>query len=132
MPHQTQWLRRTMRKAPLLAMVLAIAAMPMAFAGMGFCRSMPCCPPHVAGHSTSVQQPDCCNTTNCDEAPAATGDYTTTKQLHRHDAVSTPAPVAIIPATVVVERPRTTRDLSPPLATTTLQRRIAILSVFLI
>ncbi len=122
-----------MRKALLLAMALAIVAMPMAFTGVGFCRSMPCCPPHVAGHNTSVHQPDCCNTTNCDEAPAAAGDYTTAKQLHRHDAVFSPtAPVTIIPATVVVERPHTTPDLSPPIATATLQRRIAILSVFLI
>jgi hypothetical protein len=121
-----------MRKALLLAIVLAIVAMPMAFAGVGFCRSMPCCPPHMAGHTTSVHQPDCCNTTACDDAPAAAGAYTTAKQLQRHDVISAHAPVAIIPATLVVERPPITRDLSPPIATATLQRRIAVLSVFLI
>jgi len=132
MLHKTQGLRRVMRKGLLLAMVLAIVAMPMAFAGAGFCRSMPCCPPHMPAHATSVHQPDCCNTTNCDEAPAAASDYTTAKQLQRHDIVSTLAPVAIIPVSVVVEKPHTTRDLSPPIARATLQRRIAILSVFLI
>src|SRR5712691_1963794 len=69
-----------MRRVLILAAMLAIVAIPMAVANIGFCRSMPCCPPHLGAHITNAHQSDCCNTTNCAQAPAAGRDYTSAKQ----------------------------------------------------
>ncbi|MDP9361740.1 MAG: hypothetical protein M3P29_09840 [Acidobacteriota bacterium] len=121
-----------MRKGFIIAALLAIVAMPMAFAGVGFCRSMPCCPPHLAAHLTSIHQPDCCNTTNCDQPPAAAGEYTTAKQIHKQTIVTALVPVAIVPTTLTIGQPLATWEASPPLSPPALQRRIAILSILLI
>ena len=121
-----------MRKGLVVAVLLAIVAMPMAFAGVGFCRAMPCCPPHLAAHSASMQQPDCCNTKNCDRAPDAAGEYTTAKHVHQQTVAPDMVPVAIVSATPAVLAHRVMADASPPLAPPALQRRIATLSVFLI
>ena len=73
MQKSSQGFRAMMRKVVILAAILAIVAIPMAIGNIGFCRSMPCCPPHLGGHITDAHQPDCCNTTNCAQAPAAGG-----------------------------------------------------------
>ena len=84
-----------MRKAFILAAILAIVAIPMAVGNIGFCRSMPCCPPHLGAHITDAHQPDCCNTTNCAQAPAAGRDYTSAKQADHYVPVL--LAVAIVP-----------------------------------
>lgn len=125
-------LRLAMRKGFIIAVLLAIVAMPMAFAGAGFCRSMPCCPPHLAAYMTSVHQPDCCNTSNCDQPPAAAGEYTSEKRLQKQDVAIALVPVVIIPTTLTIGQPFAAWEASPPLPPPALQRRIAILSTLLI
>ena len=39
------------RKTLILTAILAIVAIPMAVGNIGFCRSMPCCPPHPGDSS---------------------------------------------------------------------------------
>src|SRR2546428_8381404 len=89
-----QGFRPMMRRALILAAMLAIVAIPMAIGNIGFCRSMPCCPPHLGGHITDAHQPDCCNTTNCAQAPAAGRAYTTAQEVNPPVLVA----VAILPA----------------------------------
>jgi hypothetical protein len=120
-----------MRRVIILAAVLAIVAIPMAVGDIGFCRSMPCCPPQVGAYITDADQPDCCNTTNCAQAPAAGRDYTSSKQPG-HDAPVLLA-VAILPAVqTFTGRPHFALNAVTPLERQTLQRRIALLSILLI
>jgi hypothetical protein len=121
-----------MRKGFAVAVLLTVVAMPMAFAGVGFCRSMQCCPPHLAAHVTSVHRPDCCNTSSCDQPPAAVSEYTTAKQIHKQPVLVPPLSVAIVPTVLTMRRPLATVEASTPLPPMVLQRRIAILSSFLI
>ena len=121
-----------MRKGFSVVLLLAIVAMPMAFGGVGFCRSMPCCPPHLAAHPASIHQPDCCNTSNCDQPPAAAGEYTTAKRLHAQAITLALVPVVIVPTLFTIRQPLAVWAASPPLPALALQRRIAILSAFLI
>ena len=72
------------RKTLILTAILAIVAIPMAVGNIGFCRSMPCCPPHLGAHMSDAHQPDCCNTTNCSQAPAAGREYMSAKQADQH------------------------------------------------
>ena len=127
-----QRLRPSMRKGFSVALLLAIVAMPIAFGGAGFCRSMPCCTPHPAAHLASIHQPDCCDATNCEQAPAAVGEYTTAKQVHRQTLIRAHTAVAIVPAPFTISQPRSAWMDSPPLPPPALQRRIAILSTLLI
>ena len=127
-----QRLRPVMRKGFILALLLVIVAMPMAFGGVGFCRSMPCCPPHLAAQPASIDQPDCCNTSNCDQPPAAAGEYTIAKRIHKQPIVIARVSVAIVPTLLTISQPRAAWAASSPLPTLALQRRIAILSAFLI
>ncbi len=120
-----------MRRALILAAMLAIVAIPMAVGNIGFCRSMPCCPPHLGAHMADAHQPDCCNTTNCAQAPAAGRDYTNSKQADHH----APAllAVAILPTVqAFTGRPHFALTAMTPLERQTLQRRIALLSILLI
>lgn len=121
-----------MRKGFILALVLAIIAMPMAFGGVGFCRSLPCCTPHPAAHLASIHQPDCCDATTCEQAPAAAREYTVAKQVHAQILIGVLVAVAIVPTLFTVSQPREEWTASPPLPPRALQRRIAILSAFLI
>ncbi len=121
-----------MRKVLILTLLLAIATMPTAFAGVGFCRSMPCCPPHLSAHATSIQQPDCCKTSSCDEAPAAAGEYTTAKQVHQQSAAIVFVVSAIVPTIPSTAPPRVRPNITPPLTPLSLQRRIAMLSVIVV
>ena len=123
-------LRAMMRKGLILAMLLAIVSMPMAFGGVGLCRSMPCCPPHPSTHLSPVDNPICGNTANCDQPPAAAGEFTTAKQIPGQHVVL--VPVVIVPTTLTIGRSLATWEASPPIAPPALQRRIAILSTLLI
>ena len=120
-----------MRKAFILAAILAIVVIPMAVGNIGFCRSMPCCPPHLGAHITDAHQPDCCNTTNCGQAPAAGRDYTSAKQADHYVPVL--LAVAIVPTVQTLpgqaHSPLAAVDSVEPQA---LQRRIALLSILLI
>jgi hypothetical protein len=126
------WFRPVVRKSLVFAVLLAFVAMPMAFAGVGFCRSMPCCPPHLAAHLTSLHQPDCCSTSNCDQAPATASEYTPAKQIHEQHGSIALAPAALVPTTLTLAPPVVRWDASPPLPPPALQRRIALLSTLLI
>ena len=124
-------LHSSMRKGFIVAVLLAFVAMPMAFAGTGFCRAMPCCTPHSAGNPASIQHADCCNTPNCDQPPAAAGAYTTARQTHLPAAVVAIAVIPHLPPSVTLGEPLVRRDSSPALPPP-LQRRIALLSLLLI
>src|SRR6266849_10009163 len=91
-----QGFRSMMRKALILTAILAIVAIPMAVSNIGFCRSMPCCPPHLGAQMSDAHQPDCCNTTNCAQAPAAGREYMSAKQANHHAPLL--LAVAILPA----------------------------------
>lgn len=121
-----------MRRSLLLAIVLAIVAAPMAFAGTGLCRSMPCCPPNLAAAGSQMQQPDCCNTTSCDQRPDAASEYTKTNRVDHQHVHSMTVAVAIAPLATTSGPPRATWDALPAVESPSLHRRIAILSVFLI
>src|SRR5207245_6827994 len=131
MHETTQGFRPLMRNALILAVMLVIVAVPMAVGNIGFCRSMPCCPPHVGAHITDAHQPDCCNTSNCAQAPAAGRDYTSAKQADHYVPVL--LAVAIVPTVPTVlgqaHTPLAAVDSVEPQA---LQRRIALLSILLI
>ncbi len=120
------------RKTAPLAMVLAIVAMPMAFAGGGLCRSMPCCRPHVVATAGELHQPDCCNTTNCDQPPDVASEYTKTNRVQLHAGPSGVIAMAIMPVVLSVGPPRATLEAIPSAAPPSLQRRMAILSVLLV
>jgi len=47
-----------MRRALILAAILAMVAIPMMAGNIGFCRSMPCCPAHPGAHMSDAHQPD--------------------------------------------------------------------------
>jgi hypothetical protein len=128
----TQRFGSMMRKIVLLAMVAAIVAMPMAFAGVGLCRSMPCCPRHVAATASQLHQPDCCNTTNCDQPPDIASEYTKTSRVQQHAGPSGVVSMAVLPVAVTIGPPRATQAAIPSVAPPSLQRRMAILSVLLI
>ena len=121
-----------MRKSLLLAIVLAIVAMPMALAGVGLCRSMPCCRPHLAATASQMHQPHCCKTTNCDQPPDVTGEYTKTSRVDHQHGLFMLGPVVIVPVVATIGPPRETWDRFPTIAPPSLQRRIALLSVLLI
>src|SRR5258707_1381337 len=125
-------LRPLMRKGFIFALLLAIVAMPMAFGGVGFCRSMPCCRSQFTAHVASIHQPDCCNTTNCDQAPAAAGEYTSAKHNQAQTPCATLIPVAVLPTLFTSGQPSTTSAPSPPPPPPALQRRMAVLSALLI
>lgn len=119
-----------MRKSVVLAFVLAIAVVPAALAGSGVCKSMPCCPSSVAAAGVEMNQPECCTTTTCQEPPAAARDYTTAQTDHQHaPAVMS---IAIVPAISVLGDPAARWNVSPPIAPSPLQRRMAILSILLV
>jgi hypothetical protein len=121
-----------MRKTLLVAMLLAIIAMPMAFAGGGLCRSMPCCRQHVVATAGELHQPDCCNSTNCDQPPDVASEYTKTSRIQQHAGPSGVVSMAIMPVVVSVGPPRATLQAIPWVAPPSLQRRMAILSVLLV
>src|SRR5436309_1627065 len=102
MCRMTQRFESAMRRTLAFALLLALVAAPMAFAGVGFCRSMPCCPPHLGAHVADLHQPDCCNTTDCDQLPDAAGEYTNAKTDQPHFIAALPL-VAILPASVSIE-----------------------------
>ncbi len=118
-----------MRKVLMLALLVAIVALPVAYGGAGFCRSMPCCPPHAGAQMVDRHQPDCCNTTNCAQAPAGATEYTSAKQI-AHPA---PMAVAVLPTTQApIVAPEGPRSFSSVVSPPSLQRRIALLSILLI
>lgn len=122
-----------MRKGLILAVLVAIVTMPMAYAGVGFCRSMPCCAPSLTEQITAAQQPDCCNTTNCGRAPDAVSEYTAGKQLQKQPLVLTSLiPMLVLPSTSTVVNPARLGGSPPPPLPPALLRRIAILSTFLV
>ncbi len=120
-----------MRRTLILAAIVTIVVMPMAVGNIGFCRSMPCCPPHLGAHIADAHQPDCCNTTNCAQSPAAGREYTSAKQADHHAPVL--IPIAILPA---VQTLTANPDASPGIVASieprSLHRRIALLSILLI
>ncbi len=120
-----------MRRALILAAMLAIVAIPMAVGNVGFCRSMPCCPPHLGAHITDAHQPDCCNTTNCAQAPAAGRDFTSAKQADHH--VTVLMAVAIVPSvrTLTGQTPSAVAAITA-VEPRSLHRRIALLSTLLV
>lgn len=128
----TARLHSTMRKAFILALLVALVAMPMAFAGTGFCRAMPCCPPHLAANQASIQHPDCCDTTSCDQPPAAAGDFTGAKETPAPAPAVTVVVATLVPFPIALEPAPACSDASPPQALPPLQRRIALLSFLLI
>lgn len=121
-----------MRKSLLLAIVLAIIAMPMAFAGVGLCRSLPCCLPHLAATASQTHQTDCCGTTSCDQTPDVASEYTKTSRVEDQHGLSIQVPLAIAPVVLTMGAPRATGDPLPTGPPPSLQRRIALLSVLLI
>jgi len=126
-----QGFRPMMRRALILAAMLAIVAIPMAVGNVGFCRSMPCCPPHLGAHITDAHQPDCCNTTNCAQAPAAGRDYTSAKQADH--SVPMLLAVAILPTVqTFTGHPQSGLNAVTAAEPRSLQRRIALLSILLI
>lgn len=118
------------KKVFIFAVLLAMIAMPMAFAGTGFCRAMPCCAPHAGTEGGSLEMPDCCDTTSCDEAPAFACEYTSSKQL-TPQTVSGLVAFAILPAALTTPIPSFSID-SSPVHPPALQRRMALLSNLLI
>ncbi|MDQ6801556.1 MAG: hypothetical protein M3041_12035 [Acidobacteriota bacterium] len=120
-----------MRRVFVFAAILAIVAIPMAVGNIGFCRSMPCCPPHLGAYMADAHQPDCCNTTNCEQAPAAGRDYTSAKQADYHAPVL--LAVAILPTVrTFTGRPQSALNAVTAAEAHSLPRRIALLSIFLI
>src|SRR5713226_5602306 len=123
--------RPMMRRALIVAAMLAIVAIPIAAGNIGFCRSMPCCPPHLGAHITDAHQPDCCNTTNCAQAPAAGRDYTSAKQADH--SVPMLLAVAILPTVqTFTGHPQSGLNAVTAAEPQSLQRRIALLSILLI
>lgn len=124
----TQRFRPVMRKAFILAVIAAIVAAPVVLGHVGFCRSMPCCAPHAAAHMADAHHPDCCNTTNCSQTPAAAREYTSAKHVDAPQFVA----VSVIPVVQTLaascEGTPHTPSASPP----PLQRRIALLSILVI
>jgi hypothetical protein len=121
-----------MRKGLIVVLLVAFIAMPIVLDGVGFCRSMPCCSPSTAGDVTAVLQADCCNTSNCGLAPAASGEYATSKETREPHPATTLASVAVIPASPTIEQPSPAGVSLAPVGPPPLQRRIAILSTLLI
>ena len=119
-----------MRKALMLAMIFAIVAIPMAAANIGFCRSMPCCPPHLGAYMSDAHQPDCCNTKNCAQAPAAGREYMSAKQADHHAPVL--LAVAVLPTVSTFPAQRSASHTFAPLEPRPLHERIALLSVLLV
>src|SRR2546428_13982766 len=121
-----QGFRPMMRRALILAAMLAIVAIPMAVGNVGFCRSMPCCPPHLGTHIADAHQPDCCNTTNCAQAPPAGREYT--KQADSHPPLF--MPFAILPTVqTLTARPDAPPSVIVSVGPQTVHRRIALLSI---
>jgi hypothetical protein len=119
-----------MRKVLMLALLVAIVALPMAYGGAGFCRSMPCCPPQAGAQMVDPHQPDCCNPTNCTRAPAGAAEYTSAKQITHHAPTSF---IAVLPTTQApIATPDESRTLPSPVSPPSLQRRIALLSTLVI
>jgi len=120
-----------MRKALILTAILAIVAIPMAVSNIGFCRSMPCCPPHLGAHMSDAHHPDCCNTSNCAQAPAAGREYTSAKQFDHHAPVL--VAVAVLPTVLTfTAEPASTPNAFASVGSRSVQQRIALLSVLLI
>ena len=119
-----------MRNGFIVAILLALVAAPTAFAGTGFCRAMPCCPPHLGAALASMQHPDCCNAPSCEQPPAVAGAFTTATQM---TLPATAVVVAVIPlsSTIVEGEPLLRWEVCPSLPPP-LQRRIALLSLLLI
>src|SRR5713226_3224553 len=131
MPQASQGLRPMMRRALILVAMLAIVTIPMAVGNIGFCRSMPCCPPHLGAHMADAHQPDCCNTTNCAQPPAAGRDYTSAKQADHYVPVL--LAVAILPTVqTFTGHPQSALNAVTAAEPQSLQRRIALLSILLI
>ncbi len=120
------------RKLFIFAVLLALVAMPMAFAGTGFCQAMPCCAPQVSAAHASMDHPDCCKTTSCEQPPTAAGDFTINKQSPPPSAAMAASPIAIVRADLTFQPALAHGDTSPPLAIPPLQRRIALLSTLLV
>jgi len=121
-----------MRKSLLLGIVLAIIALPMAFAGAGLCRSLPCCSPHLAATASQLHGTDCCGTTTCAQRPDVASEYTKTSRVEDQRGLSVLVPLAIAPVVAAMGAPRATGDPLPPAPPPPLQRRMAILSILLI
>jgi len=120
-----------MRKALILTAILAIVVTPMAVGKIGFCRSMPCCPPHLGAHMSDAHQPDCCNTTNCAQAPAAGREYVSAKQDHHHAPLL--LAVAILPTVFTFAvKPGAAPNAFSSVDPRPLRQRISLLSVLLI
>lgn len=118
-----------MRKALVLAAIVSIVAIPMGVGNIGFCRGMPCCPPHVGTQMADAHQPDCCNTANCAQTPTAGREYT--KQADHHAPVL--VAVATLPAVQTFAfKPDPSRDATTSIEPRTVHRRIALLSFLLI
>lgn len=120
-----------MRRALIVAAILAIVASPMAVGNVGFCRSMPCCPPHLGAHMSNAHQPDCCKTRNCEQAPAAGREYMSAKQADHQAPVL--LAVAVLPtvSTFAARRSAAPHTFAP-LEPRPLHERIALLSVLLV
>jgi len=119
------------RKTLILAAILAIVAIPMAVGNIGFCRSMPCCPPHLGAHMSDAHQPDCCNTTNCSQAPAAGREYMSAKQADQHTPLLVALGVLTTVSTFAVH-PEPAPNPFPSVEPRSLHQRIALLSILLI
>ena len=128
----TQRFRSMMRKTVLLVMVVAVVAMPLAFAGVGLCRSMPCCRPHISATASQLHQPDCCNTTNCDQPPDIASEFTKTSSVQQHAGPYGVVSMAVMPVVAALGPLLATPEAIPSVAPPSLQRRMAILSVLLI
>jgi hypothetical protein len=132
MTQMSRQVKLATRIAIMSVTLLTTVAMPFAFAGVGFCRSMPCCPSHAAGNSTSVHWPDCCGTSSCDEPPAAASEYVSATRIHSQSLLIALIPMAIPPNACAMAPAITIPDVSPPPSPPALQRRIAALSTLLI
>ncbi|MEO8218520.1 MAG: hypothetical protein ABI718_15705 [Acidobacteriota bacterium] len=110
---------------------MAMFVVSVAVNGIGFCRSLPCCPTTQTANA-SVHRPDCCNTDSCEPASAAVDQNTTAKQVLLTSLSISSIPSTAAPVSPVVPRPAASRDESPPLSPPALQRRMARLSTFLV
>jgi hypothetical protein len=116
------------RKALALVVVLITTSLAPATAVIGFCARMPCCFGEAHdGPVLGTNNPDCCTTINCYEAPSP---ELTVSAKAKSIAATAPAvlPVVAVIASTHLER-RSFDDTSPPPTT---KQRLSSLSILLI
>ena len=120
--------RTMLRKTLAMLIVLIVAGFEPAMAGVAFCAQSSCCAAE-AGHGapSSLDQPDCCSTVSCYEAPPADAAVSVEAKVW-----AAPAP-ALVRVASVSPRPSAPRIAvhvtSPP---PTMSERLSSLSIFLI